>query len=158
MSTIARGEDGAPPLPRGVPADDVHLVANRLHSLAIHVLRAARLNDDALGVTPERLSVLSVLVYGGPMTLGRLARTEQVSPPAITRHVAALEREGLVTRAVVPGDRRSALVRATPAGRRLVERGRRDRVRTVASLIAGLEADDLVALDRAATAVLAALR
>ena len=154
MSTVARTSDGGPPVPGGLPDDPVHAVANRLHSLAIHVLRAARVDDPELGVTPERLSVLSVLVYGGPMTLGGLAHAEQVTPPAITRHVTALERDGLVTREPVPGDRRASRVRATARGRRLVERGRRNRVRRVGALLSQLDGPDLAAVDRATTAVL----
>lgn len=157
MSMVARAVDGAPPLPHGVPADQLHAVANRSHSMAIHLLRAARTDDISLGVTPERLSVLSVLVYGGPTTPGRLARIEQVSPAAITRHVSGLERDGLVTRAAVPGDRRASQVRASPSGRRLVERSRRNRLRRVAELLEALGPRDLAALDRAAQAVLAAL-
>ena len=158
MSTVARTGDGAPPLPGGLPVDPVHTAANRLHSLAIHVLRAARVDDPELGVTPERLSVLSVLVYGGPTTLGGLAQAEQVTPPAITRHVTALERDGLVTREPVPGDRRASCVRATARGRRLVERGRRNRIRRVAELLEQLNDRDRAAVDRATTAVLSALQ
>lgn len=157
MSTVSRTAAGAPPLPQRVPEDQLHIVANRTHSMAIGVLRAARADDTGLGITPERLSVLSVLVYGGPTTLGRLARTEQVSPAAITRHVNALEREGLVTRTAVPGDRRAWQVHATVSGRRLVERGRRYRILRIAELLAGLGTRDLTALDRATTAVLAEL-
>ena len=158
MSTVEREPDGSLPLPGRVAPDTAHHVANRLHTVAIHVLRTARVDDGKLGVTPERLSVLSVLVYGGPSTLSALARAEQVTPPAITRHVAALERDGLVTRESVPGDRRAARVRATPRGRRLVERGRRSRIRRVAAVLEGLDDADLAAVDQATTAVLDALQ
>ena len=158
MSTVRRTTDGALPLPAGMAADDVHDLANRLHTVAIHVLRTARVDDPLLGITPERLSVLSVLVYGGPTTLGGLAQVEQVTPPAITRHVAALERDGLVTREPVPGDRRASRVRATARGRRLVERGRRNRIRRVAGLLERLDGPDRAALDRATRAVLSALQ
>ena len=46
-------------------------IADRLHSLAIHVLRRVAVADERSGVTAPRLSVLSVLVLGGgPRTLG----------------------------------------------------------------------------------------
>ena len=44
-----------------------------LHSAAIHLLRGLRAADRASGLTPARLSALSVLVFGGPCTLGELA-------------------------------------------------------------------------------------
>jgi DNA-binding MarR family transcriptional regulator len=45
------------------------------------------------------------------------------------------------------------LVAATPAGRRLLERGRAARVRAVADLLSGLSERDLATLRRAATLV-----
>ena len=53
--------------------------ARDLNSAAIHLLRGMRAADRASGLTPARLSALSVLVFGGPCTLGELARTEDVS-------------------------------------------------------------------------------
>ena len=43
-------------------------IADRLHSAAIHLLRRVRQQDTATGEGPARLSALSVLVFGGPMT------------------------------------------------------------------------------------------
>ena len=70
-------------------------VADRLHSAAIHLLRYARKEDVLSGEGPARLSALSVLVFGGPMTLGQLASAEQVKPPTMSRIVAGMERSGL---------------------------------------------------------------
>src|SRR3954462_9456450 len=98
--------------------------AERLHSTAIHLLRRLRREDDASGLTAPRLSALSVIVFGGPLTLGALGAAEQVRPPQMTRLVAALEQAGLVTREPDPDDRRQVLLRATAEGRRLLEEGR----------------------------------
>ncbi len=157
MAQVQRQVDGVLPLPSRVPEDQLHLAANRLHSMSIHLLRTARVGDAALGITPERLSVLSVLVYGGPALLGRLATIEQVTPPAITRHVDALERDGLARREAVAGDRRAVRVRATTAGRRLVERGRRSRIRAVAALLADLDDGTVAEVDRVSSQLLARL-
>src|SRR5215207_4890156 len=92
--------------------------AEKLHSAAIHLLRRLRRQDVASGLTAPRLSALSVIVYGGPMTMGALAAAEQVRPPTITRIVAGLEAGGLVGREASPADARATLVRATPAGER----------------------------------------
>jgi DNA-binding MarR family transcriptional regulator len=85
--------------------------------------------------------------------LTRLAELEQVSPPAMTKTVAALEVAGLATRTRSSQDRRVVLVAATRAGRALLERGRAARVRVVADLIAGLSERDRRTLDRAARLV-----
>ena len=90
--------------------------ATRLHSAAIHLLRRLRREDDASGLSAPRLSALSVIVFGGPLSLGALAAAEQVRPPTMTRIVAALEAASLVTREVDPHDGRAILIRATPAG------------------------------------------
>ena len=127
------------------PAD----VAEKLHSAAIHLLRRLRRQDVATGQTAPRLSALSVIVYGGPLTLGALAAAEQVRPPTMTRIVAALEADGLVQRAPSTEDRRVTLVRATPAGETLLHEGRRRRTAQLAAQLAALPARDRATLARA---------
>ena len=147
-----------PPLPAGVPRNSRHRVANALNSTAIHALRAARTADTVTGLTPERLSLLSVLVFGGPATMSALARAEQVSRPAITRTVGALEVAGLVRREEVATDRRQSLVFATAAGERLLEAGRRARIERLAAVLGDVRPEELTELDRALAVVRKALR
>jgi DNA-binding MarR family transcriptional regulator len=128
-----------------------HETADRLHSAAVRLLRRARTADVGMDLDGPRASLLSVLVFAGPQPVGRLAEIEQVSPPAITKLVAALEAAGLAVRERSPDDRRVVLVAATPAGRDLLERGRAARVRVVADLLYGLPDRDLATLRRAAT-------
>jgi DNA-binding MarR family transcriptional regulator len=97
-----------------------------------------------------RASILSVLVFGGPMSIGRLAAIEQVSPPAVTKTVSALEAAGLAERARSDADRRVVIVRVTDAGRALLERGRAARVRLIADLLDGVSERDRRTLERAA--------
>jgi DNA-binding MarR family transcriptional regulator len=124
--------------------------ADRLHSAAVHLLRALRREDAATGVGPARLSALAVLVFGGPRTLGELAGAEQVRPATMTRIVAGLEREGLARRQADTDDGRVARVRATPAGRRVLMRGRRRRVAALARRLERLPAGALARLEDAA--------
>ncbi|HEY8600987.1 MAG TPA: MarR family transcriptional regulator [Thermomicrobiales bacterium] len=124
--------------------------ATRLHSAAIHLLRRLRREDDASGLSAPRLSALSVIVFGGPLSLGALAAAEQVRPPTMTRLVAALEAAGLVTREADPGDGRAILIRATSAGQRLLQEGRDRRTAVLARQLAALPPDDLATLERAA--------
>ena len=147
-----------PPLPAGVPRNSRHRVANALNSTAIHVLRTARTADSTTGLSPERLSLLSVLVFGGPATMSALARAEQVSRPAITRTVGALEQAGLVRREEVAEDRRQSRVSATATGRRLLEAGRRARIERLAGVLDDVRTEELAELDRALAVVRRALR
>ncbi len=113
-------------------------LADRLHSAAIHLLRKLRTQDASSGLTAPRLSALSVIVFGGPITVSALADAEQVRLPTISRLVKELEAEGLVERLADPTDGRVHRVRATPAGRELLERGRDRRVTLLASELAQL--------------------
>jgi DNA-binding MarR family transcriptional regulator len=139
-----------PDRPAELPADARHETANLVHSAALRLLRRARTADAEMDLDGPRASLLSVLVFAGPRSVGRLAELEQVSPPAITKLVTALEAAGLASRERAPHDRRVVLVAATEAGRRLLERGRAARVRSVAELLDGLAERDLAALRRAA--------
>jgi DNA-binding MarR family transcriptional regulator len=139
-----------PAQPSGLPSDERHEVANLLHSAAVRLLRRARTVDAGMDLDGPRASLLSVVVFAGPQPVTRLAEIEQVSPPAITKLVTALEADGLVSRERAPRDRRLVLVSATPAGRHVLEQGRAARVRAVADLLDGVPADDLVTLREAA--------
>lgn len=135
---------------RGRPAGDpTAALADRLHSAAIHLLRRLRREDDASGLPAPQLSALSVIVFGGPVTLGQLAAAEQVRPPTITRLVAELEADGLVARETDPADRRVVRVSATPRGARLLHEGRARRVASLADSLRGLATKDRAALERA---------
>jgi DNA-binding MarR family transcriptional regulator len=128
-------------------------VADRLHSAAIHLLRALRRQDEASGLSGARLSALSVVVFGGPVTITRLATAEQVSVPTITRMLAGMERDGLLERERDATDRRMIWVRPTARGTRLLVEGRRRRVAALTSELTKLERADLDALDRAVAIV-----
>jgi len=124
-------------------------VADRLHSAAIHLLRRIRKVDEASGLSAARLSALSVLVFGGPTTVGALARAEQVSAPTISRLVSGLERDGFVVREVDEEDARAVRVRATPKGRRVLAQGRERRVAELVQLLEDISADELRTLGSA---------
>jgi DNA-binding MarR family transcriptional regulator len=124
-------------------------IADRLHSAAIHLLRRLRREDDASGLPAPQLSALSVIVFGGPVTLGDLARAEQVRPPTITKLVAALEAAGLVAREVDAEDKRITRVRATERGTTLLQQGRQRRIAALVRDLEALTASELDALRRA---------
>jgi len=142
-----------PPIPVDLPDDPATRTANRLHPLAIHLLRQVAQVDREMGLTPERASLLSVLAFGGPRTIGQLASVERVSPPAITRTVTGLEAAGLVERVRGERDRRIVTVRVTRAGRRLIERGRARRVEVLAERLRTASPDVLRTLEAATRAL-----
>ena len=131
--------------------DDAERTADRLHSAAIHLLRRLRREDAQSGLSAPRLSALSVLVFGGPLTLGELANAEQVRPPTMTRLVTALEADGLVTREPDASDGRLTRIRATPNGRTLLLRGRARRVAALTAEVRALAPYEREVLDAAVT-------
>jgi DNA-binding MarR family transcriptional regulator len=131
-----------------VPDDEL---AARLHSAALHLLRRLAQEDRATGVSAPRLSALSVLVFGGPRTIGALAAIEGVTPPTMTRLVAAMVADGLVDRLNDASDRRVVRVEATTTGRSLLLAGRDRRVATLAAMLKPLSSKERRRLDAAAS-------
>src|SRR4051795_9604526 len=117
-------------------------VADRLHSAAVHLLRRLRRQDAAMGLTPARASALSIMVFGGPVTLGSLARAEQVSAPTVTRLVVGMELDGLVRREPDGADGRVVWLHATAKGAKLLHAGRRRRVAALQADLAALTASE----------------
>lgn len=128
-------------------------IADRLHSAAIHLLRRLRTQDDKAGISAARLSALSVVVFGGPVTMGRLAGAERVSAPTMTRLVTAMERDGLITRVRDCEDGRVVWIRATGKGTRILHHARRRRVARLATDLSALSELDLKVVARAAEIV-----
>jgi DNA-binding MarR family transcriptional regulator len=132
-----------------VPVKSTHEVADLLNSAAIHLLRRASEQDRAAGLSRARLSALSVVVFGGPLTLGALAEAEHVRPATMTGIVTGLEREELVRRKKHGSDGRAVLVEATAAGKKLLSRARANRIDAIAARFDDLTADELDVLWRA---------
>lgn len=152
-STIAvdvRAASPDAPATPPAPLPDAAQVAMRLNTSAIHLLRRLHRADAALGTSSTRLSALSVLVLGGPRTLGQLAETEGVTPPSMTRLVSAMEADGLVQRSRSETDGRLVIIAATAAGTELVHQGRDQRVEALAGMLRALPDDDQRCLEGAA--------
>jgi len=135
--------------PEFASAPDAVVVADRLHSAAIHLLRRVRKQDVATGEGPARLSALSVLVFGGPKSLGELATAEQIKPPTMSRIVAGLARSRLVAIAADPHDARRMQIRATAKGVRLLQKGRQLRIAYLSSHLDTLAPEELAKLGEA---------
>ncbi len=133
-------------------------LAGKLHSTAIHLLRRVRVEDAVSGIGPARLSALSVVVFGGPISLNDLARAEQVRPPTMSRIVDALEKEGLARKTINQQDRRAVVIEATPTGANVLQQGRKRRVRALAKSLSRLKGAERAEIERAVQAIQRALR
>ena len=123
--------------PKSGVSEELLKAADKLHSAAIHLLRRLRVRDRESGIGPAQLSALSVLVFGGPRSLGELADAEQVRPPTMSRIVSGLQKAGLVKREAMEDGRRVRLV-ATAKGTKILWEGRKRRVESLANALAML--------------------
>jgi DNA-binding MarR family transcriptional regulator len=126
-----------------VDAEELTEAGRRLNSFAIHLLRAMHRVDAESGLTPARLSALSVLHFGGPRTLGRLARDEEVTSATMSRLVDALCDLGLAERGPHPDHGGMVVVSATEDGSVLMRAAAQRRIEVIAGAL-----DDLPARER----------
>lgn len=129
-------------------------VATSLHRAAIRLLRTVRAADEETGVSAPKLSALSVLTFGGAMSLSALARAEQVTPATMSKLVTDLEAGGLVAKRVDREDKRGLRIEVTAKGRALMEEGRKRRLALLQKRLAKLTREDRILLDRAADIML----
>lgn len=109
----------------------VSAIAGELRLACMRISRRIRF-ESTHEVPPHQFSVLARLEEA-PRTPGELAEIERVSPPSMTRTVAALVERGLVARTADPSDGRQVILSLTPEARRVLReiRRRRDQWMTV---------------------------
>jgi DNA-binding MarR family transcriptional regulator len=126
----------------------VAAVAGELRLACMRISRRVRF-ESAHEVPPHQFSVL-VRLEEAPRTPGELADIERVSPPSMTRTVAALVERGLVARTADPSDGRQVILSLTPEAKRLLKEIRRRRDQWMTVRMKGLSPDEQEVLRRAA--------
>ena len=121
-------------------------IAALLHEQFARLTRRLRTLELPHGMTPERLSALSVIEKRGPISVTALAECELVRPATMSRMVSALVDEGLVKRSGDKSDGRGVLVSATPKGRRAYQRAQEQRLTHFAEVLESLSDEQLVAM------------
>ncbi|MCE3277799.1 MAG: MarR family transcriptional regulator, partial [Propionibacteriaceae bacterium] len=111
--------------------------------------RLRQMQDESLGLNPNQLSALAVLLNSGDQLMGELAAQEKVRPPSMTRIVNSLEARGLVARRPDSRDHRQCLVSLTESGRQVLLANRRRRDQWLAVRIAELDPAEREVLRRA---------
>jgi DNA-binding MarR family transcriptional regulator len=128
---------------------DTVAVADALRPVLLRVGRELRREARAVGISPEQVSLLVAIKYAPGVGARELAARERISPPAMTKHVDRLERDGLVTRTPSPGDKRRIGLTLTDEGQRALRRVRSRRTAWLASRLRELSADELAAVEAA---------
>ena len=133
-------------------AEDTDL-AFRLRTAVGRLSRRLRATTAGTGLTPTQISVLFTVVRRGPVGLSELARVEDLNPTMLSRVLAQLVDDGLLTRTPDPADRRAKVAEATPAGVALRRDIRRERADALGTELEQLGAGDRVALAAAVPAL-----
>jgi DNA-binding MarR family transcriptional regulator len=124
-------------------------VADGLRPVLLRVGRELRREARAVGVSPEQVALLVAIKYDPGIGIRELAARERVSPPAMTKHVDRLERDGLVDRTPSDDDRRRVGLTLTPEGHRVLRRVRSRRTAWLASRLRELDDQELAAIEAA---------
>ncbi|MBC7372767.1 MAG: MarR family transcriptional regulator [Frankiales bacterium] len=116
----------------------------------MRLARRMRVERADTSLTLSQLSALSVLERLGAMAPRELAAAERVAPSSLTRLVASLEEQGLLTRTPHATDGRQVLLAASPAGVALVREDRRRREVWLARELDRMPPEDVAVLRQAA--------
>jgi DNA-binding MarR family transcriptional regulator len=133
---------------KAIPTDTV-AVADGLRPVLLRVGRELRREARAVGISPEQVGLLVAIKYAPGIGVRDLAARERISPPAMTKHVDRLERDGLVMRTPSADDRRRIGLTLTDEGQRALRRVRSRRTAWLASRLRELSADELAAVEAA---------
>jgi DNA-binding MarR family transcriptional regulator len=119
----------------------------------LHRRLRATPSATAAGLTPSKTSVLFSVNRLGPIGLSALASSEALNPTMLSRVIGDLVEFGLLERTPDPHDRRAALVDMTAAGRKLIERIRKERTAALNEALEPMSEADTAALEHALPAL-----
>jgi DNA-binding MarR family transcriptional regulator len=128
---------------------DTAAIADRLRPVLLRVGRELRREARAVGISPAQVSLLVAIKYDPGIGVRELAALERVSPPAMSKHVDHLERDGLVQRTPSADDRRRVGLTLTDEGQRVLRRVRSRRTAWLASRLGKLSPTELAAVEAA---------
>jgi DNA-binding MarR family transcriptional regulator len=126
-----------------------------LETLLVSVNRLIRSAAQAAGNSTSSAvwRTLGILETDQPLRLGELAAASRVAQPTMTRLVASMLADGLVSRTVDPDDSRGQLIELTEAGRTRLVEWRATIASSVGPLFADLDDDEWDLLHHAATLI-----
>lgn len=113
--------------------------AARMRSAVMALVRrfsvSERADVECCGLTVAQAATLEALRATPRLRLKSLGRRLGIAPSTLTRNLARLEEEGLVTRIADPGDGRASRVSLTAAGHRAAEKVERQGIDFAAEVL-----------------------
>jgi DNA-binding MarR family transcriptional regulator len=131
------------------PISDGSDLAGRLRLSVVRLNRRLRSQRTDESISLTHLSAMATLKRCGSMTPSELAASERVRPPSMTRVIAALEEEELVSRRGHPTDGRQSIIELSAKGTDLLAAENSARERWLDKRLAELTEDERAALARA---------
>jgi DNA-binding MarR family transcriptional regulator len=107
----------------GLAVDDAVRAMLLLMPRMVGRAKKIRIPDElqSLALAPRHLSLLSYLLFDGPMTVNDLAARLEVAPTTVSLLVAELSRKGVLERREDEADRRRRIVSITDAMRPAID-------------------------------------
>src|SRR4051812_40091212 len=137
---------------KNMPTSQTRSRAGLAAALRVSVSRLSRRMRAQAGqsLSVTQLAALGAVLRHGALTPGELAEHEKVQPPSMTRVIAALEEQELLTRSPHPTDRRQVILSVTEKGEKLLKEERRRKEAWLAQRLAELTPEEREILRQAA--------
>jgi DNA-binding MarR family transcriptional regulator len=130
-------------VPDSIPADKApRSLAFLLSQVGTHASRRFAERLSAIDLHPPLFRVMNVVDAAEGLSQQAIGEAIQAPPSRMVAIVDELEERGLIERQPFPGDRRVHALHLTPAGRKLLTKGRRIAAEHEAELTKGMEAAD----------------
>lgn len=130
-----------------------HTVANELRPILLRLARELRREIHSLGVTGGQVSILAAIKHAPGITASIVAEGERISAPAMSNHVARLEKAGLIERSREGFDRRRVGLKLTTEGEKVLRSVRQRRTAWLAARLDKLTSDERDAIEEAIPAL-----
>jgi DNA-binding MarR family transcriptional regulator len=124
------------------PAVDAMLTA----LMTVGRVMRRRQGDDA--VDPGTFWLLKTISHRGPLRITELATASHLDTSTVSRHIAQLERNGLVERTPDPADGRAQLVGISTGGQQQLDEAFQRRRDVLESTLADWDAADIADFER----------
>lgn len=117
-------------------------LAGRVRLMVVRLYRRVQSEHARSALSGVQISALDSLSRFGPLTPRELSVCERVQPPTMTKLIASLECDGLITRETHPKDRRQLILRVTSEGEQALASAVRTTEEWLGKRLAELPEDD----------------
>lgn len=128
-------------------------IANELRPVVLRLGRELRREIHSLGVTGGQVSILAAIKHEPGITASTVAERERVSAPAMSNHLARLEKAGLVERTREGLDRRRVGLTLTAEGEKVLRSVRQRRTAWLSARLDKLSQDERAQIEAAIPAL-----